>query len=183
MHAHSDDRRAAVADDDDALTRTLGGTSDALPLLLGSLSLQEQRHAALVSHSWASASAECRASGQSLDLRRYSATLDDETLTRVLRESPQLRSLNIASCAAITDAGLAALAEGCCPHLADLNIACLPRVSAEGVGRVADALGASQLTSLELGGCTAISSDQLVARFGAWLELDEDEDGLDKVQG
>ena len=90
---------------------------------------------------------------------------------------------DLASCAAITDRGIASLGSAACRHLRDLNLACLPRVTADGVACIAESLGVAQLVSLELGGCTAISSAELITRFGPWLELDDDEDGLAKVQG
>ena len=72
------------------------------------------------------------------------------------------------------------------PKLVDINICCLPLVSADGVGSMCDALetASAALQSLELSGCTRIRETELVGRFGRFLELaDEEEDGLGACQG
>ena len=131
---------------------------------------------------WRDAAAEALWAREALDLRASSGAspLSDDELGALVARAPSLRFLNLSSCEALTDAGLAHL-KGLA-HLRSLNLASLPKVTADGVAAVVDAIGA-ELTDLELGGCSAIGSAELVRRFGRFLELDEDEDGLAKVQG
>ena len=168
-------------DDIDVVERTVGRSSDVLPMLLSQLSIREQcragpRSAQLGDPPPDTALSEHR---RALDLRRYGSTLTDDTLIRLLGHCQSLRSLNLSGCTLISDKGIEPVARSA-PLLTDLNLACLPKLSADGIAAVAGALPG--LTSLELGGCTGISAGQL-ALFGRWLELDEDEDGLAKVQG
>ena len=169
-----------VVDERPALERLLD-VADCSTSLLAHLPAFEQVRCASVSKSWRTASAVALDSFHVLDLRPLDAVLTDEALAAILLKCSGLRSLNLSCCRKLTDNALAPLAS-CCPLLVELNLACLPKLTAEGVGRVTDALG-QQLTSLELGGCTGISDADLVGRFGHWLELDDDEDGLGKVQG
>ena len=167
-------------DDIDVVERTVGRSSDVLPMLLSQLSIREQCRAGEVSTAWRSASDTALSEHRrALDLRRYGSTLTDDTLIRLLGHCQSLRSLNLSGCTLISDKGIEPVARSA-PLLTDLNLACLPKLSADGIAAVAGALPG--LTSLELGGCTGISAGQL-ALFGRWLELDEDEDGLAKVQG
>ena len=86
----------------------------------------------------------------------------------------------MAGCTRLSDAGLAHLATAV-PQLTELNLSCVHGVSADGVAQAI--AGLDGLASLDLAGCTGIGASELVARFGAYLELDDDEDGLSKVQG
>ena len=79
----------------------------------------------------------------------------------------------------MTDNGLAAVVANC-HRLCSLNLGCMPSVSACGVSALCDAL---PIRDLELGGCTAIREAELVSLFGRFMELDDDESGLSKVQG
>mmetsp|Transcript_100091 Transcript_100091/g.311861 ORF Transcript_100091/g.311861 Transcript_100091/m.311861 type:complete len:204 (-) Transcript_100091:76-687(-) len=134
-----------------------------------------------VSRRWRGASEDALAAVQALDLRPYARYLTDAALVALLAKTPLLRALNVSTCKLCTDAALARIPASC-PLLTDLNLACLPCITADGVAAVADALG-SGLTSLELAGCSCIAEAELVGRFSRFLELDDDEDGLFKVQG
>ena len=166
----------------DAFSQTLGKSSDLLPLLLTRLSLPEQLRAGEVSVAWREASSGFFAEHiRQLDLRPHAPLLTNGSLEKLVSKCPRLQSLNLSGCKAIGDDGLKSLPMAC-PQLNELNLACIPQVTADGVGRVVDALG-DKLASVELGGCSGISASQLVARFSRFLELDDDEDGLAKVQG
>lgn len=166
--------------DGDTLSRTLGESSDALPLLFSRLPLVEQCHAAEVNHAWCESSRAFCGDMASLDLRAHAAYVTDDTLTELLVKFPRLKALNVANCKLLSDVGLAGLPQSN-PLLVDLNVACLPLLTADGVSRVTDAL--PKLQALELAGCTGISASELVQRFARWLELEEDEDGLTACQG
>ena len=166
--------------DDDALSRTLGESSDALPLLFSRLSLTEQCHAAEVNLAWRDASCSFLGNVASLDLSKHAGYVTDTTLAEVLSKFPRIKTLNLANCKAISDVGLAELPRRC-PLLADLNIACLPLLTADGISRAVEEL--PKLDSLELAGCSGIPPAQMVSRFGRWLELDDDDDGLNACQG
>lgn len=179
----------------------------ALALAAAAPSLPALAAAASVSHLWSGASADALASVHALDLSSYAAILDDAVLGKLVAKLPALQVLSLSGCALVTDCGLAHLTS-CCPQLQSLNLACIPRVTADGVGAV---VGNLPITELELAGCAAITEAQLIARFARFLEvrtsaskqaptaartrvlmdcstrcvsqLDEDEDGLAKVQG
>ena len=155
---------------------TLLASSDALPLLLSRLALSDQCRAAEVSRAWRDASQSCLGFLLELDLRSHAAHLDDTTLNTIVSKCPQLRTLNIAGCSKIGDEGLSSLPTTNV-HLSDLNVACLPRVTPDAVAACAESLS---LLNLEIAGCAKITD---VSRFARWLEEDDDEDGLAKVQG
>lgn len=174
----------AQANDDDVatITRTLGGHADGISLVLSRLSPQQIATAGAVSHCWRSASCTALAGVTHLDMRPSSTHLDDERLASLLRKTSGLQNLNISGCKDITDNGLLPLCEQCCMQLVELNVACLPNITADGASRICDAL--PDLVGLELAGCTGIRESDLVARFSKFLELaDEDEDGLGACQG
>jgi len=156
-------------------------TQHVIALALQSLPPGELADAGAVSQLWHAAAAEALSSVLVLDLKPFATRLTDEVLDDLLARAPLLRELNLSSCVRVTDAGLASVARRC-PLLEDLNLACLPLVTADGVSAVTDACG-SRLTSLELAGCSSISESELLRRFHRFLELDDDEDGLAKVQG
>ena len=163
-------------------TETAASSSQhVLALALRELPLRSLSASFAVSHLWHAAAEEAQASLSVLDLRALSESLTDDVLESVLARTPMLHTLNVSSCTKLTDDGLAAVARRC-PLLSDLNCACLPKITADGVSQVVDARG-PRLDSLELGGCVAITPSELVRRFARFLELDDDEDGLDKVQG
>ena len=132
-------------------------------------------------HSWSGMTAEVLATRQHLDLRPFALTLTDEHLQSLLARAPLIKSLNIADCKLVTDASLDVLPTYC-PMLTELNLACVPLVTAEAVERVVAACG-PKLVSLELQGCRSISGVDMVSKFARFLEIDDDEDGLSKVQG
>ena len=150
-----------------------------LTLALQPASVTSLAASSAVSQLWRMAATEAFSSVLELDLRPFAANLSDEMLDALLSKTPMLRELNLSSCGRITDRGLACLPRRC-PHLRDLNLACNPLVTADGVAAIADELS---LTGLELAGCRSIPEAELVRRFARFLELDEDEDGLAKVQG
>ena len=92
-----------------------------------------------------------------------------------------LRSINLAGASAVTSAGVSSLKE--CQKLEEINLSCGPSVSADALEALCQALPALQ--SLDLGGClgNSCSEDQVVRRFGRYLDLEDDEDGLNQVQG
>jgi hypothetical protein len=154
---------------------------DALPAVLSHLSLPERCRAASVSLAWRQASSVSLAGLCEVDLRPYAGSATDATLAVLCARCHQLRILTVSGCAQITDAGLARV-EGC-GALVELNLACLPRITEEGVARVVDGL-AERLVTLDLAGCTAISARAMQGRFGRFLELEEDDDdGLGACQG
>lgn len=165
---------------------------DALPLVLSCLGSQRSIcTAAMVSRAWREASATALSSVAHLDLRYASSQLSDELFLDLLRRPPSgawpcLISVNLAGCALLSDAALQGFSRKLMPKLVDINICCLPLVSADGVGSMCDALetASAALQSLELSGCTRIRETELVSRFGRFLELaDEEEDGLGACQG
>jgi len=167
-------------DGGDALMSTLATNEDALPTVIANLEFAQQCRVAAVSRAWQNASALCLAGQRSLDLHPFRSSLSDGTLGLLLSRCPSLAVLNLSECAGITDDGISRL-PSCCPRLRDLNLSLQPSVTADGVSTVVDKL--PELTSLELAGCRSITEAQLVARFARFLELDDDEDGLGKVQG
>ena len=169
-----------ASDVDGALTRTLGESSDALPLLLSRLSLAEQCHAAEINAAWRDASISSLGTAASLDLSMHAGYVTDDTLAELLSKFPRLKTLNVANCKKISDVGLAKLPQ-LCPLLVDVNVACLPLITADGVAQAVE--GLPKLDALELAGCSGISAADMMSRFGRWLELEEDEDGLTACQG
>ena len=157
-----------IAPETDAHVLTLALQSTPVPSLAA---------ASAVSHLWRVAASDAFSSVHALVLRPYAASLSDEMLDTLLAKTPMLRELNLSTCNLITDGGLACLPSRC-PLLRDLNLACNPHVTANGVAAIAD-----QLTGLELAGCRSISEFELVRQFARFIELDDDEDGLAKVQG
>ena len=153
-------------------------TQHVIALALSGLPPASLASSGAVSQLWHSAAAEALGSISTLDLRPFALTLTDSNLERLLERAPMLHELNLTSCVHITDRGLACLPARC-PHLRDLNLACLPLITADGVEAVTKAL---PIASLELAGCS-IPGAELVRRFACFLELDDDEDGLAKVQG
>ncbi|OLQ03336.1 hypothetical protein AK812_SmicGene13680 [Symbiodinium microadriaticum] len=86
--------------------------------------------------------------------------------------------VNLCNCRQVTDAGLLQLLA--CPTVTALNLSCMPAITADGVEKLCNAL---PIQSLELSGCSRIREVDLVKRFGRFIEFDDDEDGLNKVQG
>ena len=166
---------------DQSSSTSASSSQHVIALALHPLPLQALAAAGAVSQLWHEAVAEVHGSTGSLDLSPFAAHMNDELLVGIVSRVPLLRELNVSSCVRITDKGIACLPR-LCPGLYSINLACLPLITADGVSAVSDALGA-QLTSLELAGCSAISEAALIQRFGRFLELDDDEDGLAKVQG
>ena len=145
--------------------------------------LQTHIAAARVCKSWKQTEVESMASSmQTLDLRPYASEMTDEAFARIIARVPLLRELNLSGCSKLSDAALAHLRPESLPLLCDLNLTCVPSVTAAAVGAVADAYG-SKLVALELSGCVSISEADLVSRFSRFLELDDDEDGLGACQG
>lgn len=171
-----------VAEDEDVLARTLGRHADGLALLFSRLSQDEQLRTALVCKAWKDGSDHTLGQLHSLDLRSLHDSLDDARLACLLEKCANLRSLNLSGCRHVSDDGLAALPR-CCPKLMDVNLTCMPLITANGVETgVVDGLARS-LESLELAGCSKITPTELVTRFSRFLELDDDEDGLNSCQG
>ena len=170
---------ARAAEDEDVVVRGLGVALDsqcmALDDALGAIGA--------VSHAWREAALLSLATAwQDVDLRRFADRADDEAVRRIVSATPLLRSLNLSNCVHVTDAALAHLRPRSSPLLTELNLACMPLITADAAEAVVDAYG-PQLVALELSGCRRIGAAELVRRFGRFLELDEDEDGLSKVQG
>ena len=193
---------AAPSDSEDmvategAFSRIFAQQIDALPLVLQCLGSQRAIcSVARVSRAWMEASACALPIVKVLDLRYAAAALTDEALLHLLGRPPTgswplLESVNLAGCSLLTDAGLQALTRRRMAKLSDVNLCCLPRVTADGVSAMCDALAATpngpscQLKSLELSGCTRIRETELIARFARFLDLaDEEEDGLGACQG
>ena len=151
-------------------------------VLTAGLDWSQQCSFATVSKQWHEA-VEAALSGhaESLNVRRFATAVTDDTLANIARRCPRLRSINLAGATALTSDGLAAL-KGC-PRLETLNLACGPKVKADALEALCVALPALQ--SLEMGGClgSELTTEQTVRRFGHWLDLDDDEDGLSQVQG
>ena len=196
---HVDVSEPSVDGDVGTFCRIFARQIDALPLVLSCLGSQRSIcTAAMVSRAWREASATALSSVVHLDLRFAATELSDEKLLHLLRRPPSgawpcLLSVNLAGCALISDSGLQGFGRKLMPTLVDINICCLPLVSADGVGAMCEALEsasaapdnlACSLQSLELSGCTRIRETELVSRFGRFLELaDEEEDGLGACQG
>ena len=174
------------ANDDDGenspIGRTLGKHSDGISLLLARLPLAEQVRAGEVCRMFNDGSSATLNARSSLDLSTLHSALDDEGLENILGKCPSLRTLNVSGCKKLTDEGLKCIPK-CCPLLSDVNLSCLPLLTANGVETaVVDGLARS-IQSLELAGCTKIAPQELVSRFSRFLELDDDEDGLNRCQG
>ena len=97
------------------------------------------------------------------------------------RRCRNLRTINLAGAGAVTSAGVSSLKE--CRKLEEINLSCGPSVSADALEALCQALPALQ--SLELGGClgSTCRGEEVVRRFGRYLDLEDDEDGLNQVQG
>lgn len=155
-------------------------SADALPSILSHLPAEERAGVASVSQAWRDGSTSSLLELQRLDLRSRPEVTDGEVLAMLAR-APNVRELNVAGCRSLTDGMLAAL-PGQCPRLRSLNVACVPRLSAAAASAALG--GLPSLAEFECAGCFAgIGADELASRFGAFLELDDDEDGLGKCQG
>ena len=151
-----------------------------LALALQELPLCSLARVQRVSRLWRAAAADAFASLPCLDLRPHAPQLTDEVLSSLLAKTPGVHALNLSTCTRLTDQGLRPL-PAACPALSSLNLSCT-HLSGPAVSLVVDSLG-SRLQELELAGCSSISEAELVGRFSRFLELDDDEDGLAKVQG
>ncbi|CAJ1342459.1 unnamed protein product [Effrenium voratum] len=157
--------------------------------LLRPLPLGSAARLACLSTSWRKAAVEWLQRLQQLSLAPYSQRVDDDALLALVRHCVCLQEVNLCGCC-ITDRGLQGLlrcgkagrvaAERACRQLSSLNLSCLPRISADALEELCAQL---PVQWLELSGCTGIREVDLVRRFGRFMDLDEDEDGLNKVQG
>lgn len=155
-------------------------TTLGLELALDGCPLTSVTAVASVSHTWRRTALEALEHRRTLDLTPFRLTITDEYLTALVARMPEVRHVNISGCSKLGDASLTALKS--CRHLTELNLSCLTQIHADFVADVVDTIG-DTLSSLELAGCRSISEYELVSRFGRFLELDDDEDGLSKVQG
>tara|TARA_B110001452_G_scaffold265675_1_gene270809 strand:- start:1076 stop:1576 length:501 start_codon:yes stop_codon:yes gene_type:complete len=164
----------------DAATEFPALDSDALGRVLTMLDYSSQCRLASVSSLWRSA-VDTGSQIEHLNLTRYSQALTDETVARVARRCRNLRTINLAGAGAVTSAGVSSLKE--CRKLEEINLSCGPSVSADALEALCQALPALQ--SLELGGClgSTCRGEEVVRRFGRYLDLEDDEDGLNQVQG
>ncbi|CAJ1417499.1 unnamed protein product [Effrenium voratum] len=145
--------------------------------LLRPLPLGSAARLACLSTSWRKAAVEWLQRLQQLSLAPYSQRVDDDALLALVRHCVCLQEVNLCGCC-ITDRGLQGLLR--CGKLSSLNLSCLPRISADALEELCAQL---PVQWLELSGCTGIREVDLVRRFGRFMDLDEDEDGLNKVQG
>eukprot|EP00310_Coccolithus_braarudii_P026084 CAMPEP_0183340554 /NCGR_PEP_ID=MMETSP0164_2-20130417/7068_1 /TAXON_ID=221442 /ORGANISM="Coccolithus pelagicus ssp braarudi, Strain PLY182g" /LENGTH=173 /DNA_ID=CAMNT_0025510713 /DNA_START=15 /DNA_END=536 /DNA_ORIENTATION=+ len=156
--------------------QTLG--RDGLCAIFSQLQLHEQCQMGRVCSDWEAASRHLLGVISELPLHQFAATMTDDCLHALLHRCPIITEVNLADCKRITDTGLLALRH--CRRLQSLNLSFVSAVSADAIEKVCHA---TSMRSLDLGGCTQLSELELCTRFGAYLELDEDEDGLSKVQG
>ena len=156
--------------------------ADSLGRVLISVDYSVQCRLASVSSLWRSTvESLVHSQVEHLNLTRYTQALDNQTLARVARRCRNLRTINLAGASAVTSAGVSSLKE--CQKLEDINLSCGPSVSADALEALCQALPALQ--SLDLGGCLGRTcfADEVVRRFGRYLDLEDDEDGLNQVQG
>lgn len=93
-------------------------------------------------------------------LRLNDCDITDESLFALSQNCPQLLSLNVAYCSAITNAGVVALSQGC-RQLMYLNLSDCEKITDNGV--IALAQGCPQLTSLYLQCCENITDAGVIA--------------------
>ena len=177
--------------------------ADALSAVLRLLTLRAQLRVSAVCRTWREGAMLHFAHERNLDVRTggaaiagpygvpggagrqrdacYTNLLTDAALSRLVAHRPRLEALLLMQCARLTDDGLAAL-HGCA-CLRRLNLAMCTGVTERGVAALIDALPA--LDDLELAGCSRVRLDvpALSAKFERFVELSEDADGLDAVQG
>ncbi|CAE7222673.1 Fbxl20 [Symbiodinium sp. KB8] len=149
-----------------------------LALALEHLHLNGCCAAAAVCANWRCAVFQALAQLRQLSLAPYAARVDDAVLATLLPRCERLDQVNLCNCRQVTDAGLLQLLA--CPTVTALNLSCMPAITADGVEKLCNAL---PIQSLELSGCSRIREVDLVKRFGRFIEFDDDEDGLNKVQG
>uniref|UniRef100_A0A6S9ZD51 F-box/LRR-repeat protein 15-like leucin rich repeat domain-containing protein n=1 Tax=Chrysotila carterae TaxID=13221 RepID=A0A6S9ZD51_CHRCT len=153
-------------------------TRDLLCSVLSLLPVGTQCQAAAVSRDWLLAVEHLLGGTKELNLCRYSARICDDNMARLARRCPRVTDINLSGCRKIGDRGVHALAS--CKELRSLNLSCLPLITADAVVALCNAL---PIVSLELGGCARIGDAVLRTHFSQYVELDDDEDGLSKVQG
>ena len=134
-----------------------------------------------VSLAWQRTALELLSACQTLNLTSHRHTVTDKHMAMIVARMPSLRTVNLSGCNLLSDKSLVTLKAGC-PDLVELNLSCMKNIHASAVEEIVNALG-DRLTSLELAGCGLISEADMVTKFSKFLELDDDEDGLDKVQG